>query len=231
MENYLVETKMLDFSNPNIKALVSDRQWIQMDAVERVKNIYNYVRDDIKMGFSSSDDMKASQVLREGYGQCNTKSTLLMALLRAVHIPNRIHGFTVDKRLFKGILNGLWYVLAPKNILHGWVEVFVDNHWYVLEGVILDKPYLTALQRENSECKTSFCGFGAFTDDFQDPQVDWDRNNTYIQKKGINQDFGLFDTPDEFYGKHRQKLNPIKKWIFQNIVRHKMNKNIHEIRN
>lgn len=231
MEKYLNETIILDYSSKSIQDLIKKREWSNFDINEKVKSIYNFVRDEIKMGFSVSDNLPASKILKEGYGQCNTKSTLLMALLRAVNIPTRIHGFTVDKKLFKGVLNGIWYTLTPNNILHAWVEVYVNDKWYNLEGVILDKAYLTKLQRKNTDCKATFCGYGAYTDNFQNPQIEWNLNNTYIQKKGINQDFGMFNSPDEFYTKYKQKLNFIKRFIFENIVRKKMNNNIERIRN
>lgn len=231
MNENLAETKILDFSAEKIQELIKNREWKKLDPIERVKSIYSFVKDEILFGYNLSDDISASQVLNDGYGQCNTKSTLLMALLRATGIPNRIHGFTINKALQKGAISGIWYTLSPNNILHSWVEVFVNDNWYFLEGVILDKPYLTALQKINSDCKTTFCGFGVFTDKFQNPDVEWNLNNTYIQEKGINQDFGLFNTPDEFYAKHQQQLSPFKKFIFQKIVRHKMNKNVERIRN
>lgn len=227
---FLVSTKILDFQNFHIQELVKNRAWITLSENEKVKQIYNFVRDEIQFGYNTSDDVSASQVLKDGYGQCNTKSTLLMALLRAVGIPNRIHGFTINKALQKGAISGLWYKLSPDNILHSWVEVNVNNNWYFLEGVILDKMYLTALQKLNSDCKTTFCGFGVFTDNFQNPPIDYNSNNTYIQDKGINQDFGLFDTPDEFYQKHNQELSPIKRLFFKFLVRHIMNKNVSRIR-
>ena len=136
MENYLKETEILDYSSGNIQDLINEKQWLKLDTVERVKNIYNFVRDEIRFGYNKSDNIPASKVLSDGYGQCNTKSTLLMALLRAVGIPNRIHGFTIDKALQKGAITGIWYKLAPKNILHSWVEVLINDKWYFLEGVI-----------------------------------------------------------------------------------------------
>lgn len=154
-----------------------------------------------------------------------------MTLLRAVEIPKRIHGFTIDKALQKGAITGIWYTLSPQNILHSWVEVLVNKQWYFMEGVILDKVYLGKLQQENPECKTTFCGFGVYTDNFQNPAIDWSLNNTFIQDKGINQDFGVFDTPDEFYRKHQQKLNAFKRFVFKNFVRHIMNSNVERIRN
>lgn len=230
MNELLKETEILDYSNSKIQKLIEERCWKQLRDVEKIKSIYNFVRDEIEFGYNANDDITASKVLEDGYGQCNTKSTLLMALLRAVGIENRIHGFTIDKALQKGAISGIWYQLSPKSILHSWVETTIEGKWYNLEGVILDKEYLTALQEKFSDCKTTFCGFGAYTDNFENPNIDWNLNDTYIQDKGINRDFGLFNTPDEFYEKHQQKLNPFKKWVYRNIVRYRMNKNVEKIR-
>lgn len=229
-KHYLKSTKILNFDAPNIQALIRERGWKQLADSEKIRYIYNYVRDEVKFGYNTKDSISASEVLQDGFGQCNTKSNLFMALLRAVGIPNRIHGFTIDKALQKGAITGIWYKLSPKNILHSWVEVYLDGEWFNLEGLILDRAYLTALQNKFSDCKTTFCGYGAYTDNFQKPQIEWEKNHTYIQEKGINQDFGLFDTPDEFYKSHQQKLSPMKGWIYRNYVRHLMNKNVEDIR-
>lgn len=229
-KNYLKATDILDFDNSAIKSLIKDKDWNRMTEADKVKSIYNYVKDDIKFGYNLNDNIPASEVLKDGFGQCNTKANLFMALLRAVGIPNRMHGFTIYKALQKGAITGIWYKLSPKNILHSWVEVYINGEWFNLEGLILDKDYLNALQKKFSGCKTTFCGYGAYTDSFQNPKVEWNMNHTYIQDKGINQDFGLFDTPDDFYSQHQQKLNPLKKWVYENYVRHLMNKNVERIR-
>ncbi len=230
METLLKETALLDYSDTTIQELISREGWMALDTVDRVKSIYNFVRDDIPFGYNLSDDIPASQVLKDGYGQCNTKSTLLMALLRACGVPNRIHGFTIDKELQKGAISGIWYRLAPQEILHSWVEVYVQGDWYFLEGVILDRSYLDKLQALNPDCSTTFCGYGAYTDDFENPPIEWNLNHTYIQEKGINQDFGLFDTPDDFYRNHQQKMGWIKQWMFRTIIQKRMNANVERIR-
>ena len=229
-KNYLKQTDILDFDKPSIKSLINEKGWGKMSEKDKVKNIYDYVKDDVKFGYNTDDSISASEVLDDGYGQCNTKANLFMALLRAVGIPNRMHGFTIHKALQKGAITGIWYRLSPKNILHSWVEVYVNGEWFNLEGLILDAAYLKALQAKFSDCSTTFCGYGAYTDNFQKPQVEWNMNDTYIQEKGINQDFGLFDTPDDFYSQHQQKLRSLKKWMYQNYVRHVMNQNVERIR-
>ena len=55
--------------------------------------------------------------------------------------------------------------------------------------------------------------------------------DTFIQDKGINQDFGLFDSPDDFYNMHQQELSPIQRMAFKYVVRHLMNQNVNKIRN
>lgn len=185
MDRYLKETRMLNYSDERIQRLIKDRKWKNADEFKCLKAIYNFVRDEILFGYNVDDSILASQVLSDGYGQCNTKGTLFMALLRACGIPCRVHGFTIDKKLQKGAMTGFVYKSAPKNVFHSWVEVYFEEQWYELEAFILDKAYLTKLQEKNSDCIGAFCGYGVAVKDFKHPVIDFDRNNTYIQSKGI----------------------------------------------
>lgn len=107
MDKYLKETKMLDYSNANIQQLIRERRWKNINEFERLKSIYDFVRDEILFGYNIDDNVPASKILADGYGQCNTKGTLFMAILRACNIPCRVHGFTIDKKLQKGAMTGL----------------------------------------------------------------------------------------------------------------------------
>ena len=230
MKKYLKETALLNYSHPKIQRLVEQRGWKDLDTENKIRSIYLFVRDEVLFGYNAADDIPASQILANAYGQCNTKSTLLMALLRAVDVPCRFHGFTIDKALQKGAISGIWYRLAPQYIIHSWVEVWHENRWFYLEGVILDKAYLAQLQTRFKAC-TTFCGFGAYTEDLQNPAIDWQANDTFIQSLGINQDFGLFDDPDEFYTCHQQRMSWIKRLAFRYFIRHRINRNVVGIRN
>lgn len=230
MKEYLQATHMLDYNCTEIQQLVVNRKWKDKDEFHKILEIYNFVRDEIKFGYNVDDNIPASGVLHDGYGQCNTKGTLFMALLRSVDIPCRIHGFTIDKKLQKGAMTGLIYRLAPKNIVHSWVEIFFEGNWLNIEGFILDIIYLNKLQEKFSQCYEGFCGYGVATNDFKKPQINWNKNDTYIQKEGINQDFGIYNSPDEFLKKHSQELSFLKKWLYQNIGRKLMNRNVSKIR-
>ncbi|OFY91624.1 MAG: transglutaminase [Bacteroidetes bacterium RIFCSPLOWO2_12_FULL_31_6] len=231
MENYLTETAILNFTNTEIQTLVTKRGWNKLDTTPKILSIYNFVRDEIAFGYNAADNLSASVVLSDGIGQCNTKSTLFMALLRAVGVPCRFHGFAIDKKLQKGAISGIWYKLAPKEIIHSWVEVLYNGKWINMEGFILDMPYLHNLQQRFTCHTTHFVGYGVAIDNFKNPPVKWTGGDTYIQKEGIVKDFGLFDTPDQFYQKYGTNLSGFKNFVFQKVVRKKMNKNVASIRN
>ena len=229
---YLKETKMLDFSHRSIQKLINERKWDHLPEKERAKEIYDFVKDEILFGYNTDDKIKASKVLKDGYGQCNTKGTLFMALLRACGIPCRIHGFTIDKMLQKGAMTGLVYQSAPKEIFHSYVEVCVCGVWYHLEGFILDNAYLAALQKRFAPRKDgSFMGYGVATKKFLNPPVEFDCCDTYIQKEGIVQDFGIYDDPDSLLKEHGQQMKFLKKCGYRLIGRRLMNKNVNRIRN
>ena len=223
------KTDLLDFKSPQIQQLIVERRWQALPEFERIGAIYDFVRNEIKFGYNQSDSLPASQVLADGFGQCNTKGILLMALLRANQIACRFHGFTIDKRLQKGAITGWAYVLAPASIIHSWVEIWFDGRWVNLEGFILDESYLIALQQTFPAAK-EFCGFGAAVTDLRDPPVQWKGTDTYIQKEGINADFGIFNSPDDFYRKHGTNLSGVRKWVFESVVRAQMNRNVERIR-
>ncbi|QIG06174.1 transglutaminase family protein [Proteus sp. ZN5] len=231
MSRYLEQTQLLDYNSENIQKLISEKGWKQLPIEQRVADIYNFCRDEIRFGFNEDDSLTASYILNAGYGQCNTKSILFMALLRAVDVECRLHGFTIDKSLQKGIMTGQLYELMPQEISHTWVEAYINDKWFNFEGLILDMPYLNALQKEYSEESINFVGFGVAIEDLQNAPVSWlGDNDTYIQRAGIVQDFGLFDSPDLFFEKHAQSICEKTKQLFANTLRHKINDNIHAIR-
>ena len=87
MHDYLTETKMLDYSNENIKQLIRERKWSDMAEFERLKAIYTFVRDEILFGYNVDDSVPASRVLRDGYGQCNTKGEPAISRAECMDLP------------------------------------------------------------------------------------------------------------------------------------------------
>ncbi len=229
-DSNLLATALLDFDHPAIERLLTERGLRHLGLSERVGAAYAFVRDEIRFGYNVGDLIPASRVLQDGYGQCNTKATLLMALLRGLGVPSRLHGATIHKRLQKGVVDGLFYALAPTSIIHSWPEALIGSRWVALEGVILDKPYLTGLRAFLAQQGGALIGYGVGTDDLAAPPIDWCGDDTAIQMTGVNQDFGTFADPDGFYAAHGGNLSGVRGWLFRHWIRHTMNRRVSSIR-
>ncbi|WP_375263440.1 transglutaminase family protein, partial [Palleronia sp.] len=213
----LQPTRLLDFTAGPVQNLIDRRGWPDLGEHERIGAAYDFVRNGIRFGYNRRDEIPASEVLSDGYGQCNTKATLLMALLRGLGVPCRLHGFTIHKALQRGIVPEVVYSIAPSEILHSWVEVRVNGRWVNLEGFILDAAYLRGLQGAFPD-RESLCGYGVGTETLAAPPVAWRGGDTYIQKTGISRDLGTFGTPDDFYRQHRQEFGHLRGWLYGRVI-------------
>ena len=226
----LKKTKLLDYDDCLIQSLIYERGRRDLPEYDAIGAVYHFVKDEILFGYNRCDTLTASEVLSDGIGQCNTKSTLLMALLRALGIPCRLHGFTVSKDFQKGATSGIVSFLAPSEIVHTWVEVLFQNRWIVLEGVIIDDGFLQSIKQMYRETKGIFRMYAIAVDDFPNLAVDWTGKDTFIQSKAIVKDFGIFPDPDSFFSKHSQNLGILRTFLYEHIGCKKMTRNINRLR-
>lgn len=223
-------TRLLDFDTPAIRRLIETRGWLLMDEESQLKAMYEFVRDEIVLGYNRRDDLPASRVLADGYGQCNTKAILLMALYRATGHAARLHAAWVEKQLQSGVIPPAVYGIAPPRILHTWVEVFFRSRWVGLEGVIVDRSFLSSVQSANPTCSGPFCGFAIATPSLASPAVNWTGNDTEIQSSAVVADLGVFEEPEALYAKHSQDLGLPRRILYEVMIRHWMNRRAAAIR-
>ena len=95
---------------------------------ERISATYHFVLDEVLFGYHRDDAIPADEVLKDRYGQCNTKTILFMALLGGAGIACRPHGFTIDKKLQKGARTEKDYLLSPEESVHNWAQFF-EGEW------------------------------------------------------------------------------------------------------
>lgn len=226
----LEETRLLDHSHPRIRKLFKSRGWEDDDAGASARAVYEYVRDEIPFGYNRDEVIPASQVLSEGFGQCNTKGTLLMALLRRCGVPCRFHAFTVDKRLQAGLMPPRLFGRLPDSIIHSWVEARVEGEWRNLEGFIVDTPLLTSIQSRFPTWEGSFCGYGLACDDLGDPPIAWTGLDTYIQHRAIDGDLGVYDSPDAFFAEHASNVSGVRGLLWRRLYFGPTNRNVDRVR-
>jgi hypothetical protein len=226
---FLAPTPLLDFDHPSIRALIAERRWPELPDGERIGAVYEFVRNEIAFGYNDGDPLPASRVVADGLGQCNTKTILLMALLRGSGVPCRFHGATIDKPLQRGVLRGAFYRIAAAEIIHSWAEVPFDGRWAALEGVILDDAYLAGVRTRVPD-RGEFLGFAIGTENLSDPPIAWRGTDTAIQQTGVHQDFGVYDDPDSFYRDHGGNIRGAAGLLYRVWMRRAMNRQVTAIR-
>ncbi len=128
-KDYLKETDVIDYKNPDIMNLAKALQRDSENTVDLVKKCFEYVRDEIKHSADIDGKVvtcKASEVYRHKEGICYAKSHLLAALLRANNIPS---GFAYQRLILDD-------TTAPYLILHGLNTVYLEpyNKWIRLDA-------------------------------------------------------------------------------------------------
>lgn len=231
MERFLKETDMLNYGAQEIASLIDSRKWRDLNEFDRIGAIYDYVQNNILLGYNKYDNLTATQVMADGIGQCNTKATLLMALLRAVGIACRLHGTKVTKVFQRSLMPKIMAKLAPPLIVHTWVEVYYKGEWLSLEGVITDKAYINGLRRLLPTHEGKFFDYAVAVEDFGNLQIDWKGENTTVQQQAVVEDLGVFDSPDVFYGEYKQEYRGLKKFLYENFGRKIMTMKVAKIRN
>lgn len=125
------ETFFCDFKNELIQNRADELRRGKNDYLELAKEIFEYVRDEIKFGFDEYQ-IKASDTLQKGYGMCSHKALLMVAILRYLQIPSRL-AFIPIKRKFLKASWGLWYLTMAKKLNHVIAEIFLNNKWIAID--------------------------------------------------------------------------------------------------
>lgn len=122
MHEFLASTPIVDWEDPDVRALAQELAGGETDPVTVARRCFDWVRDEVKhSGDCRLDDVtcSASETLRHKSGLCYAKSHLLAALLRANGIPT---GFGYQR--VKADAAGTTFRLHGFNVIHlpgfGW---------------------------------------------------------------------------------------------------------------
>jgi len=132
IEKYLRATAVIDCDHPSIQAKSKDLIRGKENAIEKSKNLFYFVRDEIRYNFyppscPPEELFRASHTLSAGEGFCIPKAILLAALTRAVGIPAAL-GFA-DIR--NHLLPEKPAQLLGTNVirLHGYAILYLEGKW------------------------------------------------------------------------------------------------------
>jgi len=208
---------LADVNHPLVQKVANDLTSEEKNPAGKLACIFRYVRDEILFGFPPEGDfVKASQTIQRGYGQCNTKGTLFLALTKAAGIPARIHYSRISKEIQHGFFTGIFYKLMPDEVSHSWVEVEIDGQWHPIDSYIndLDLHHASVRELNRRHWQTGFSVSAAAGPPSAELELD---NAHYSQMAAVIGDQGTWDEPADFY-KSPDYLNStglIKRWLYK----------------
>ncbi len=199
MKEYLSATELADFESDIVRETAKALLVGVQTQNEAAMKIYQFVQ---KMEYCLIPlETKASQVLKMNKSECAAKTTLLVALLRAVNISARYHFVSIKKELLNGLFHPLvYYFMAPVVPGHGFCEVYLDGNWIAIE-VLWDTELFMVIKENKLNCLDFTCG-----------QLEWDgKRDIALNKKWIAEDMGTFASADDLLKGNPMQLNFISK--------------------
>ncbi|MFK5855987.1 MAG: transglutaminase family protein [Bacteroidota bacterium] len=129
--NYLNPTYYFDFEEKSVQELIKEFQTDKLSLKEKAIGIYLKIRDGwrynpYKLSLLKTS-YKASFIAQKPDGHCIEKSILLIASLRGLYIPARIHLAKVKNHI--GAERFLEKFGTDEITPHGMVDVFLDSRW------------------------------------------------------------------------------------------------------
>jgi hypothetical protein len=194
-------TQMLDYNHIE---LVKKREHLlthKKKPQDKVRALYEFITT-LPIGYNKSDTAPASEILADGYGYCNTKVTLLMALARGAGIPCRVHVYRVNRDAHKDKMPDWLLHLTPNDTPFLWPQFYINKKWYPLQELVHE-------QKQSWDS----CPFDGARYQLQPLKKEW-----------IVGDDGVWDAPDDYFRKHKTSAHGWRKLGFILVGRRALNR-------
>lgn len=173
MANPLGSTSLIDALHPRVRETAARLTAGEATQAQKARRLHDFVRDEITFGWTARFHAeRASDVLRRRVGFSQTKSTLLLALLRAAGIPSRPRFVSLQASLLRGLLDP-----GTETIDHGYVEIWLAGRWVAVDSHVVDLRLADAARRRLAQEGADW-GYGVHADG----RSDWDgRTPSFVQ--------------------------------------------------
>ena len=135
----LEETTFCDFNHSAISSLAKKLADGETNTRKITQSVFKHVRDHIRFGFDIVQ-VKASETLEKGYGDCWNKALLMVALLRRNRIPARL-AYNPVKRDFMRPAMGDAVETLPETMNHCFAQVQLNDEWIAIDATLDDATY------------------------------------------------------------------------------------------
>jgi hypothetical protein len=166
--------------------------------------LHDYVRENVRFGFNKYfDATQPDYTLACGWGHCNPKSRLMVALFRAAGMESYQHFVVIPKDILKGAIPASRYWMIPAELSHSYAEVKVVGVWCELDSYIVDTPLLEGARARLARESRSL-GYGVRLDSVNT----WDGQSNAFSQVGQSmmiEDHGRVDDLEAYFQDERYR--------------------------
>ena len=193
---WLSSTALLDLDDPKLRILAMSLTQLADTNTQKVLAIHGYIKG-LPFGCAASfDHMSAGDVLRSGHGDCHTKGTLFVALMRCVGLPARLRFVTLPSAFLRGIIS-----IPQLSVIHAIGEVYHNERWIQTDAYVADAVLETSaamlLAKEGLNL-----GYGIHLHGARQWDAFHDAHGQSISSDASSmplQDWGVAHDPEQFY--------------------------------
>lgn len=132
-QEWMAPTRLLDLGDPKLRIQSLRITQLATTDVQKAVLVHDYVKAMPFGCVAGFDHIPAAAVLKAGRGDCHTKGTLFVAMLRSVGLPARLRFVTLPSTFLKGIIE-----VPHGTITHAIGEVYLDGRWLQTDTYVAD---------------------------------------------------------------------------------------------
>jgi hypothetical protein len=201
--------------------------------LDTLESLFLFVRDSISFGFpprwSEWDRVTASRVIESGYGYCNTKATLMVALCRACGISARVHYGSIGVNVMRGIFPAFALPFLPDRGPHSWTEVEVEGAWQPIDSYINDEALFRAARVRLQESGRAIGYSLACVDGKCSCEFNFGKQG-FAQMGAVVEDHGTWEDPSQFFATDRYVTFNAPQRLLYPVMAALSNRNIRKLR-
>lgn len=192
----LGSTRLLDLDDSKLRLRAQSLTQLAQTDVEKAVRIHDFVKSLPFGCLAGFDHLDAATVLRRGRGDCHTKGTLFVALLRSVGVPARLRFVSLPAAFLWGIFD-----VGHTIITHAVGEVYLQGQWVQTDTYVTDR----ALESHASMLlvqQLRTLGYGIHLDASRFWDGQHDAHGQYHSRDAASlpvRDWGVSHDPEHFY--------------------------------
>lgn len=193
---WLSTSALLDLNDPKLRIQAISLTQLADTDTQKVVAIHQFIKAMPFGCVAGFNHVSAGDVLRSRQGDCHTKGTLFVALMRCAGLPARLRFVTMPSMFLYGIIS-----LPKLNVVHAIGEVYLNERWIQTDTYVVDDMLESKAAQLLAE-QGLVAGYGIHLQGARD----WDAfHDAYGQSAASDpsslpvQDWGVAHDPEQFY--------------------------------